>query len=69
MKNLLEYNLSIVDIALRYALILVLGITFGFTQFYPLIVLAVAVFISAVTGICPIYGLLGINHAPDRGQH
>jgi len=66
MKNLLEYNLSFVDIALRYALIVALGITFGITQFYPLIVLAVAVFISAVTGICPIYGMLGINHAPER---
>lgn len=66
MKNLLQYNLSFVDITLRYALIMALGISFGLTQFYPLIVLAVAVFISAVTGICPIYSMLGINHAPER---
>lgn len=63
MKNLFQYNLSFVDIALRYALIMVLGILFGVTLFYPLIVLAVMVFISAVTGICPIYSVLGINHA------
>ena len=69
MKNLLEYNLGFVDIVLRYALIVALGIAFGFTQFYLLIVLAVAVFITAVTGICPIYGLLGINRAPERAQH
>ena|ERR1051325_2868372 len=69
MKKLLEYNLSFVDIFMRYAIILVLGILFGVTQFYPLIVLAVIVFISAVTGVCPIYGLLGINHAPGRQAH
>lgn len=69
MKNLLEYNLSFVDIAIRYALIMALGITFGFTQFYPLIVVAVMVFISAVTGICPIYNMLGINHAAEKDRH
>ena len=66
MKNLIVYNLSFVDIALRYALIMALGILFGFTQFYPLIVLAVVVFITAVTGICPVYSILGINHAPEK---
>ena len=63
MKKLLQYNLSFVDIVIRYAIILALGILFGVTQFYPFIVLAVLVFITAVTGICPIYSMLGINHA------
>lgn len=67
MKKYLEYNLSFTDIAIRYALIMALGILFGVTQFYPFIVLAVIIFISAVTGMCPIYALLGINHAPERG--
>ncbi len=62
----MEYNLSFVDISLRYALIVALGILFGVTQFYPLIVVAIAVFISAVTGMCPIYKMLGINHAPKE---
>lgn len=66
MKKFLEYNLSFVDIFMRYALIMALGILFGVTQFYPLIVLAVLVFISAVMGICPIYHLLGINHASGK---
>ncbi len=68
MKNLLQYNLSFVDISIRYAIIIALGILFGVTQFYPLIVLAVLVFISAVTGMCPIYSLLGINHASETGN-
>jgi hypothetical protein len=58
----MEYNLSFVDIVIRYAIIIALGILFGITLFYPLIVLAIAVFISAVTGMCPIYHFLGINH-------
>ena len=69
MKKFLEYNLSFVDIFMRYAIIMMLGILFGVTQFYPLLILALFVFISAVTGICPIYHLLGINHAPERGSH
>ncbi|GIV34369.1 MAG: hypothetical protein KatS3mg031_1904 [Chitinophagales bacterium] len=60
----MEYNLSFTDIALRYVVIMVLGILFGVTQFYPLILIAIAVFITAVTGMCPIYKILGINHAP-----
>lgn len=69
MKKFLEYNLSFVDISIRYAIIMAFGILFGITQFYPFIVLAVMVFISAVTGICPIYHMLGINHAPERNSH
>lgn len=68
MKNLLQYNLSFLDITIRYAVIMALGILFGITQFYPFIVLAVIVFISAVTGICPIYSMLGINHASKTGS-
>ncbi len=59
----MQYNLSFLDISIRYAIIMVLGIIFGVTQFYPLIVLAILVFISAVTGMCPIYKMMGINHA------
>ena len=65
-KKSMQYNLSFVEIVFRYAIIMVLGILFGVTQFYPLIALAVAVFISAVSGFCPIYMLLGINHAPKE---
>jgi hypothetical protein len=65
MKHLIQYNLSFTDIAIRYAVIMALGIAFGFTQWYVLIVLAVAVFISAVTGICPLYNMLGIHRAAE----
>lgn len=57
----MEYNMSLLDIVLRYAVILVLGILFGITQFFPLIVVAIVVFISAVTGVCPLYAMLGIS--------
>lgn len=59
--------MSFTDIAIRYAIILALGILFGATLFYPLILVAVAVFMTAVTGMCPIYKMLGINHAKDSG--
>lgn len=66
MEKYFQYNLSFTDISIRYALIMALGIAFGFTLFYPFIVLAVIIFMTAVTGICPIYNMLGINHAAER---
>ena len=62
----MEYNLDFKDIMVRYTIIMILGILFGVTQFYPLIIVAVLIFISAVSGICPIYHFLGINRLKEK---
>ena len=46
MKNLIQYNLSFADIAVRYALVMAFGILFGATVWYPFIILALMVFLE-----------------------
>ena len=61
-------NLSITEIALRYGLIIVIGILAGFTQQYWIAPLAIAVFVTCVTAWCPICDVRGINHNETKGS-
>ena len=60
-------NLNFYDITLRYVLVFLLGIVFGITQMWVFLGIAVLLFITAVTGWCPIYDIMGIDH--QRKQH
>ncbi len=55
-------NLNFYDIIIRYGLVFLLGIVFGITQMWVFLVLAIILFITAVTGWCPIFDLFGIDH-------
>lgn len=61
----MEYNLSIYDIAIRYMLMAAVVITGMFTGQIWMTYIAMGLFISAITGYCPIYAALGIDHAKD----
>lgn len=59
-------NLNFYDITLRYALVFLLGIVFGITQMWFFLGLAVILFITAVTGWCPLFDLFGIDHQKQQ---
>ena len=59
----MENNVGLLDTLVRYAVIIVLGVLFGITQYYFLVVLAIALFITAVSGQCPLYKMFGWNTA------
>ncbi len=67
----IEYNLSFEEIIIRHILGLFLGIIGGFLAYYVSpVFLVIAAFspiliLTAILGWCPIYMLLGINHAPQ----
>ena len=64
-----EYNLSFQEIYIRYVLMVVIAIVAGFaaayiSQFFFVFLAAVPVlFLTAITGWCPIYEILKINNA------
>lgn len=59
-------NMNFKDIALRYAIVMVLTITGGLMHSLPLMILAIPFFLTAMLGWCPLYSLLGIHHDMDR---
>ncbi len=60
----MKYNLSFLDIAIRYFLLMILGIIGGLLAAPLLMVLLVLpVFLTAILGWCPVYQLLGIDHS------
>ncbi len=61
-------NLSFMEIFWRYAGLMVIGILVGVTGIIWFAPLAIAVFVTAITGWCPLCEKLGINHAVDNGE-
>lgn len=59
----MDYNLNFADIALRYALMMIAGILFGLTQNYFFIALTLVFFLQGILAFCPLFYVLGINHA------
>jgi hypothetical protein len=65
----IEGNLSVTDIISRHFAGMFIGIIGGFLGyyvapvFYVLLPIAPILILTAILGWCPIYALLGINHA------
>ena len=55
-------NLSITEIFLRHYMLMFVGIAAGIFKTPAIILLALPFFITAMTGWCPLYQILGINH-------
>jgi hypothetical protein len=66
-----ENNLSMVEIIVRHFLGLIVGVAGGFlghyvaSIFYVLVPLAPILIVTAILGWCPIYAIMGINHAKN----
>ncbi len=58
----LQHNLSMVDVILRYALLMVIVIIGGALGSIPIMLLGMPFFWTAIMGWCPIFYALGINH-------
>jgi hypothetical protein len=59
----MEYNLSFYDVVGRYAIMMVVVILGGILHSLPVMLLALPFFATALLGWCPLYKMLGINHA------
>lgn len=57
-----ESNLSLVEIVVRYILMMITMIIGGIFQSIPLMILGVAFFMMAIMGWDPVYKMFGINH-------
>jgi len=55
-------NLSITEIFVRHYILMIVGIAVGVLKMPALILLGLPFFMTAMTGWCPIYELLGINN-------
>lgn len=54
-------NLSFVDIGVRYTVMMAIMILAGVFQSMWLVVLGVVVFLTAITGWCPLYNMIGFS--------
>jgi hypothetical protein len=61
-QGFLEYNMSIFDVILRYAALMIVVIIGGVLGSVPIMLLGLPFFFSAILGWSPIFYLLGINH-------
>jgi len=59
----MDYNLNFADIFLRYVLMMFSGILFGLTGKLFFIVFALVFFLQGILAFCPLFYVLGINHA------
>ena len=59
----MEYNLSFNEVIGRYALMMTIVIIGGFTGHISVMLLGIPFFLTGLLGWCPIYTVLGINHA------
>ena len=58
----MTYNLNVLDIVIRFSIMLLIGIIGGLSGMYVLMFLAIPIFLSGFLGWCPVYYILGINH-------
>ena len=59
----MEPNLSMKEAIMRYAIMAGLVIVGGLLHNVWIMALGVPIFISGLTATCPVYQMLGINHA------
>lgn len=58
-----QYNLSYVEVGMRYALMMIVVIIGGLMHSIPVMLLGLPLFLSGILGWCPIYQMFGIDHA------
>jgi hypothetical protein len=59
----MEPNLSMNESIVRYAVMVALVIFGGLLHNVWVMALGIPIFITGLTGTCPLYTMLGINHA------
>ena len=59
----MDYNLNFADIAFRYWLMMMSGILYGLTGSLVFIGLTLVFFLQGILAFCPLFYVLGINHA------
>ena len=59
----MSYNLSPYEIAFRYILMAAIVIIGVLTGHIWMMYISMAIFLTAILGICPIYHFLGIDHS------
>lgn len=57
------YNLNLKEVMVRYAIMMLIIIIGGLMGNIWIMLLGMPVFLTAILGWCPIYQVLGINHA------
>lgn len=58
----MEPNLSMVESYMRYALMMIPVIIGGLMGSLWIMLLGLPIFLTAISGYCPVYQVLGINH-------
>ena len=59
----MEYNLSVKDVVFRYLLMMAVVIIGGVLGKLWIMIIGLVFFLTALLGWCPIFQVLGINHA------
>ncbi len=65
----MNYNMNIFDIAMRYMVMMLIVILGGVLHSIAVMALAIPFFLAAIMGWCPIFHVLGINHAEKDAGH
>lgn len=65
----MDYNLSYTEVLVRYALMAAMVIIGGLLHSLPIMLIGLPFFLTGILGWCPIYTMLGINHAHQTGKH
>lgn len=58
----MHMNMNFFDVMVRYFLLMTFVILGGVLQSLPLMLVGMVFFFAAISGICPIFKLFGINH-------
>ena len=61
-QKFLEHNLSMIDVVLRYAALMIIVMIGGVLHSIPVMLLGLPFFWTAILGWCPVFWLMGINH-------
>lgn len=55
-------NMNFADVFLRYMMLMITVIIGGVLHSLPIMLLGMVFFFAAISGWCPVFALLGINH-------
>lgn len=64
----LESNLSVAEAFSRYAIMMIPVIIGGLLGSLWLMLLGLPIFLTGITGFCPLYHVLGIDHSPKINE-
>ncbi len=58
----MQHNMNFVDIVIRYTILMIIVIIGGLFNSIALMLLGLPFFFAAISGWCPLFAALGINH-------